>query len=78
MMANKWERMAEDAGFIRSGALTTSSTAATTTGTFAGMRVVGSPLMPDGYTAIVSGESAVILGPKGAYAISWGQNVNRT
>ena len=35
-----------------------------------GMRIVGTPLMPEGYMALVSGNSATIIGPKGVWTIT--------
>ena len=66
-MSAQWERLAEDAGFRKAGMVTTS----TTTEAYGGMRLVGPPTMPKGYVAIVRDTGAVIIGPKGAYSLSW-------
>jgi hypothetical protein len=66
-MGEQWENLAEAAGFKKAGQVTTS----TTTEAYGGMRVVGPPTMPAGHVAIVSGTSAVIVGPKVAYSLSW-------
>lgn len=65
-MAQRWEQMAEAAGFRKAGRLTSS----TTTEAHGSMRLVGQPTMPEGYAAIVGKAGVVILGPKCAYALS--------
>ena len=68
MMGQGWEQLAEVAGFRKLGMTTTS----TTSDAYDQMRLVGPPTMPEGYVAIVREGGAVILGPKGAYSLSWG------
>jgi hypothetical protein len=66
-MKQPWEITAEAAGFRKAG-VTTSSTESEAYGA---PKLVGPPIMAAGYMAIVHRKGAVILGPKGAFSISW-------
>ena len=67
-MTFTWEDTARAAGFCKSHEIQTSRT---TTARNTDMRVVGQPTMPKGYIALVGQRSAVIMGPKGAFSVSW-------
>lgn len=66
-MTTTWEDTARAAGFRKTHEIQTSTTTARSTD----MRVVGEPTMPKGYIALVGQRNAVIMGPKGAFSVSW-------
>ena len=66
-----WQDLARNAGFYTSAdRLRQSTCQKPRKADFCGMRIVGTPLMPEGYAAIVSGNSATIIGPNGVWTIS--------
>lgn len=71
-MTLAWEDTARAAGFRKSHEIQTSNT---TTARNTDMRVVGEPTMPKGYIALVGQTNAVIMGPKGAFSVSWPEKV---
>lgn len=64
------EMTARAAGFYTAAerlAVTTSQKAQETR--FCGMKIVGTPIMPEGYAALVHETGAVIFGPNGVWTI---------
>lgn len=70
MIEPSWMTTAKDHGFVsRANPMTTSTCNRSDLAQRQQVRIVGKPLMPDGYAAIVSGQSALVIGPNGAWVI---------